>query len=710
MNRIVLYFIFSFFIVLSQTILSQSGGIELQYLSTYQTGIFDQGAAEIVAYDPVTERLFFVNGGSTTIEVLNISDPTNPAFVQSLDMTLYGGSANSVAVKNGIVAVALEDTILQANGRVLFFDAAGTFLNEVTAGALPDMIIFTPDGSKVLTANEGEPNADYDVDPVGSVSIIDISGGIATLTQGNVQNVDFSVLNGATLDTSIRIFGPNATVAQDLEPEYIAISADSKTAWVTCQENNALMIIDIDKAEILDLLGLGFKDHNQPGFGLDASDQDGAINIATWPVKGMYLPDAISSFVYNGETYLITANEGDVREYDGYEEAERMNNITLDSVVFPDFATLQLNSNLGRLNITTSLGDTDNDGAFEELYSFGTRSFTIWDSAGTLVYDSGDEFEQVTASVYPANFNASSTSNSFDNRSDDKGPEPEATLIVELKDSIYAFIGLERIGGIFVYNITNPNSPVLIQYINNRDFSGSPSGGTAKDLGVENTIFIDSSDSPNGLHLLVAANEVSGTVTIFTVEEVVIPVELISFAANSINGGIELTWTTATEINNLGFEIERQEGSKQSINWKKIGYAAGYGTTTETKAYSFTDNDVATGTYSYRLKQIDFDGSYEYSKVIEVDFATVYDFNLSQNYPNPFNPSTNIAFQIADFSFVSLKVYDVLGREVAILINEEKESGKYEIEFNSYNLSSGLYFYTLKADNNINTKKMILIK
>ncbi len=190
------------------------------------------------------------------------------------------------------------------------------------------------------------------------------------------------------------------------------------------------------------------------------------------------------------------------------------------------------------------------------------------------------------------------------------------------------------------------------------------------------------------------------------------PVELFSFDANYTNNKVILNWRTATETNNRGFEIERQDVSRQlSVgNWKKIGYVQGKGTTTEPQSYSFNDKDITNRKYKYRLKQIDFNGTYKYSKEIAINISIPLKFSLSQNYPNPFNPSTNIGFTIPDFGFVTLKIYDVLGREVKTLVNEVKKPGEYKIKFNGSNLPSGVYFYSLKTEDFYQVRKMLLIK
>ncbi|MCB0011064.1 MAG: choice-of-anchor I family protein [Anaerolineales bacterium] len=498
------------------------GGLTLTLIGQYETGIFGESAAEIPAYDPASQQLFITNSANGVVDVLDISDPTSPALVASLPVSPFAASPNSVAVADGLVAIAAEAADKQAPGSVIFYDTAGTFVDAVTVGALPDMVTFTPDGQKVIVAGEGEPNDAYDNDPLGTVTIIDVGAGPTRFAGGFAANIlDFTSFNGG-VDPAIRIFGPNASVAQDLEPEYVAVSPDGGTAYVTLQENNALAIVDIGTESITAVLPLGYADFSSGNHRFDASDRDDAINIANWPVFGMYQPDAIAAFEIAGTTYLATANEGDARDYAGFAEEERIKDLTLDATAFPSSATLQLDENIGRLTVTITEGDTDNDEDFDALYMFGSRSFTIWDSAGNLVWDSGDEFEQITAAAYPENFNSDNDEDTFDTRSDNKGPEPEALTTGVIAGHTYAFIGLERIGGIMVYDVTVPQAPVFMTYVNNRQFpppnptEGNPALGP--DLGVEGLIFIPATVSPNGEFLLVGANEVSGSTTIFQID------------------------------------------------------------------------------------------------------------------------------------------------------------------------------------------------
>ena len=500
------------------TSITAGAPIELRVAGTYASGVFDEGAAEISAYDADTRRLFVTNADANTVDVLDLRSPRQPRLIFTIALAPYGAGVNSVAVYDGLVAVAVEAEPAQEPGSVVFFDTSGNYINDVTVGALPDMVTFTPDGTRALTANEGEPDDDYLVDPEGTVSIIDLSAGAASAT---VTEVNFQAYNG--LDVApVRIFGPGATVAQDLEPEYIAVSEDSSTAWVTLQENNAIAVIDVDNAVVTDLVALGTKDYGVIQNAIDASNRDDGINIRPWPVVGMYQPDAIASYTVDGATYLVIANEGDARDYGGFSEEARIGDVGEDFLVdpdaYPDIDLLTDDARLGRLNITTAPGDSDLDGDIDKIHAYGGRSFSILNAAGEFVYDSGSDLERLLADVLPDQFNATNDENgSFDARSDDKGPEPEGVTVGEIDGRYYAFVGLERIGGIAVYDVTNPIAPRFVQYINNRDFDGDAELGTAGDLGPEGLTFISADDRPGNRPLLAVTNEVSGTTTIYTI-------------------------------------------------------------------------------------------------------------------------------------------------------------------------------------------------
>ena len=310
-----------------------SAGVTLEVISRVETGVFDEGASEISDYDPVSKRLFITNGDSKQVDIVDLSDVEAPVVIDSIDITPFGDNLTSVAVnpagRNEIAVAVVADPETDP-GKAVFFNVDGDLLSSVTVGALPDHIHYTPDGRTVLTADEGQPNDDYDIDPEGSVSIIDVKKGAARVTQGDVRTasfVPFNAIQDEVEDAGVRIFGPGASVAEDLEPEFITVSRDSRTAWVTLQENNAIAEIDIRGATVTQLFALGTKDHSVEGDGLDASNRDDEINIATWPVHGLYQPDSINSYRVGKVTYLVTANEGDARDYDGFSEEERVKDL-----------------------------------------------------------------------------------------------------------------------------------------------------------------------------------------------------------------------------------------------------------------------------------------------------------------------------------------------------------------------------------------------
>ena len=571
-------------------------GLTLEKIGGYSTGLYEESAAEIPAFDAASKRLFVVNAQAGAVDVLDLADPANPVKIGVLDATtvLAGAEINSVAVANGLVAVAVQAPVKTDTGYVALYRASDlTLLGSAPVGAQPDMVTFTPDGKTVLLANEGEPSDDYQIDPVGSISVVDISNPVTP----RVRTAGFDAYIGqeaALRAQGVRIYGPRANAAQDFEPEYIAVSADGTTAWATLQENNALAKIDIASATVTDILPLGYKDHKEARNAFDASDRGGVIDIRTWPgVKGMYLPDSMAAYQVKGQTYLVTANEGDARAWgedndaywagdatQGFVEEFRVRFLTdpagwgsrlaegdlppqlnalaagglLDPATFAYCGATKGNpgacrdqDKLGRLNISWTMGYRMNpDGSpmmfnasglqdpagnrlmYDQLYSYGARSFSIRDANGTLVWDSGAEFEKFFASDacklgsarnIPCKdfFNSGhDEGDAKDSRSDAKGPEPEGVALGQVNGRTLAFIGLERIGGVMVYDITDPRAPFMLDYLNTRDewVTDPPSLATAGDLGPEGLVFIHADQSPNGRHLLVVGNEVSGTTAV----------------------------------------------------------------------------------------------------------------------------------------------------------------------------------------------------
>ncbi|MCB0648724.1 MAG: esterase-like activity of phytase family protein [Saprospiraceae bacterium] len=945
-------------LLLSRMYVKAQNELTLNRLSHFETGL--EGAAETVAFDPESKRGFFTSSVSNSFSIIDLTDPMNPVLIKEVSLDAIGAGPNSIDVYEGLVAVAVQNTDKTMNGRVGFFSVEGELITSVQVGALPDMLTFTPDGQKVLVANEGEPNDDYSVDPEGSISIIDV----ATKQVTNLGFTAFNSKRAYLANKGIRIFGNNgmSTVAQDMEPEYITVTPDSKTAYVNCQESNSVVVVDLTTSAIKDILPLGYKNHalgspkvelfnineliadwpelgspvydggqdavklggfsglffdekastaddyifyavpdrgpnaeaisaatvspkpagdlrpyklpnyqgeivkfsfqpengavslvqripltrqdgvtpisgkgNIPGFdevpvtyadtatafknidytdangeqyhelpydalggdfegilidkegnfwlcdenrpsvykvdstgkliaryvpigtsslgstpveagtygeenipevyskrranrgfeaiaydeeknivyafiqspienpgssvrnktdvirilGLDAnsgqpvaeyvyllernkeagiaasrvdkigdavyignekflvlerdsegpenpygkkyvfeidltgatnilglpisnndgtvdsmsgksleehsadelinagvqavyktlvtnlpsigyqssdksegiallpenkiavlndndfgiagagitdnsvlgiisfednysfdpSDRDDKTELTSNPVYGMLLPDAIASFQKDGQTFIVTANEGDSRDYDGYSEEVRVRDLTLDTTAFPNASALRANSRLGRLKTTTSMGDIDGDGDFDRIYTFGGRSFSIFDQYGNLVYDSGNDFAKRTLEIEPDLFNEDEGTK--DGRSDDKGVEPEAVAVGTIGDYTYAFIGFERQSAIVVYDITDPFNPKFITYYSNRSY---PSSGTIGDIGPEIIKFVPADKSPNGNDLIIVGYEVSGSMAIIQVGEDIVDI------------------------------------------------------------------------------------------------------------------------------------------------------------------------------------------
>jgi hypothetical protein len=500
--------------------------VTLAPIGGYETGIFDQGAAEGVNYNVAAERLFVANQSTipataTTpeigprIDVVDASDPHNPVLEFSIDVSNFG-APTSVATHGDLIAVAIPNgTDETLPGVVMFLDAHSDStvpLKVVQVGPVPDHAVFTPDGLKLLTANEGQPGDT--VDPEGSISVIDLSRGVANATESKITFSAEAALEQKLTNAGVR-FLPDRPAAQSLEPEYIAVHPNSNLAWVTLQENNAVARVNLQSGKVNWVKGLGYKDHSLPENALDPSDRDGGIHIGNWPVLGMYQPDGITVFSSGNELYLATANEGDVFG----DETARLSTLDLDDATFPNEADLKTNSQLGRLNVSQTFGDTDGDGDIDKLFASGARSFTIWTPGAHQVFDSGDDFEQITAATFPANFNASNTNNNLDDRSDDKGPEPTTIVVGEVGGRKYAFVTVERTGGIMVYDVTTASAPSFVQYVNTRDFSQTPGAGTGGDLHPENLTFVSPSDSPTGKALLVVSYQVSGSVRIFEISQ-----------------------------------------------------------------------------------------------------------------------------------------------------------------------------------------------
>lgn len=527
--------------------------VSLDVLGTFSTGVFDESAAEIVAFHAATDRTFVVNAQSGAIDVLDASDPATPTKIDTIDASDAaeigaGAVANSLAIRpDGLIVAAIEAPTKTDTGWLLFVDAATLeILGTVEVGALPDMVTVTKDGTRAVVANEGEPADDFTTDPEGSVGVVDLPSGLAAPAQEAVRTAtfhDFEAGGSKTLDPAVRVFGPTPEagnpVSRNLEPEYVAIEPDGSTAYVALQEANAVAVVDLATATVSHIWPLGAQDHSIPGQGLDPSDRDGGVNIGTWPVKGLYMPDGINAYQAKGATYLVTANEGDAREWGDYVEPSRVKDLGKKGLpgicAGSPLNDVKGDAALGRLNVSTASGLDEAGTCYDELYSFGSRSFSIWTTDGTQVFDSGDDFERTVTRVVPEYFNSNHSESNLEGRSDDKGPEPENLTIGSVGDRTYAFIGLERVGGVMVYDITDPEDAAYVTYVNHRDFAVSAEDGikdaadpaaflaSAGDLGPEGLTFVGAADSPTGEPLVIVGNEVSGSTTFFGVTDLTEP-------------------------------------------------------------------------------------------------------------------------------------------------------------------------------------------
>jgi predicted extracellular nuclease/2',3'-cyclic-nucleotide 2'-phosphodiesterase (5'-nucleotidase family) len=542
-----------------------TNGIELVRLGSYAAA---GGNAEVVSFDPTTDQLYILNTTGNKIEIVQIGSSgalTKTGEINLAGLTEFGG-ANSVAIKNGIVAVAYGSSTVGNDGHVALFNAAGTLQNTIQVGVLPDMVTFTPDGSKILVANEAEA-VSTSSNANGTISIIDVSGGAAAAT---VQTtVGFTALNGseAALDGALGLsLFPGQSAAADIEPEYISVSPDGTRAYVTLQEVNAVAVIDLTNPAAtspLAILPLGSVDRSLVGNAFDPSDQDG-IDIGTWNVRSLLQPDAIATFSVGGETYFVTANEGDARVGTGLTGEEvRLSSAgyDLDNATFPEEAALKQNANLGRLNVLNHEGDTDGDGDIDVITTFGGRGISIFkqnaDGSIEKVRETGGEFERILSQQPNANlfFNGENAFGTFDSRSDNKGLEPEGVDIGVINGHTYAFVTLERAGGVMIYDVTNPATATFVGYKPPLPPTAQPSPDNAP----ETVKFISAADSPTGTALIVTANEVGNATTVYAA---VTPIYQIqgSGQLSALDGQTVSTTGVVTALDSNGFYIQDPNG------------------------------------------------------------------------------------------------------------------------------------------------------
>lgn len=515
---------------------SRTGQDQLNVTHTgrYTSGAdFDKGGTEIVKYNPTNGVAYSINGDKEALDIVDVAHPSVDGTINLKkriylqDNDIEAGDVTSVAVHPGgdyfaVSAPAVDKT---QPGTVAFYDKDGNYLNHVTVGSLPDMVTFSKDGKYLLVANEGEPNDDYTVNPEGSVSVIDVTSGPSHLSAQDIRTASFTKEH----QKGLRALGPNAKDAYlNIEPEYIAVDNQSKYAYVTLQEVSAIAKIDIANASIVDVKALPYKDHSLVQNSMDTSDKDGKSELRRVPVLGLLQPDGIETYEYNGETYLVIANEGDSQDYKGYAEETRVkkikNDIQLDATYYQGYTQEVLDDmvknglfnddQLGRLKVTTDQPFKDENGTYHALVSYGGRSFSILRASDLeMIYDSGNDIEQRILELLPERFNVDYKDYNdieVDGRSDDKGPEVENVVVGQVGSHSYAFVGLERVGGIMIYDITNPYEPYFVKYLYDPD---------NKDISPEGITFESAEKSPNGKPLLIASFEVSGTTSTWELDD-----------------------------------------------------------------------------------------------------------------------------------------------------------------------------------------------
>lgn len=506
------------------------------------------GVSEIVAFHAESQSAFItVDSISTPAAFQRVSmrglastalaNPTTASNLESGAVTsvaahvngngFTAGGVQALAISSNLLAIAVQATPKTDNGVVAFYrlDAQGnaTYLKKVTVGSLPDGMAFSPDGSKLVVANEGELSATFGtdgIDPVGSISIIAVANGTPADVATTLDFSDFNVgaSRASELPADVRIGRAGATVAQDMEPEYVTISPDNSKAYVTLQENNAVAVVNLANNRIERIFAMGYKNHGLAGNALAASDKVSAT--APFALKsyanlfGIYMPDGIATFSVNGTAYFITANEGDDRDDflpSGQKETQRVghSSMVLNGTAFPAATSLKTETELGRLTVFSTSGRNSSN-EFEKLYTLGGRSFSIYNaSTGAQVYDSGSELEQRTYSTLPQ---ALLGKDQVLGRLDNKGPEPESVVVGQVKGKTYAFVALERTSAILMYDLSNPAAPKFVQWLQNTTDMANG------DISPEGLSFVPAAQSPTGNALLLAGHEVSGTVSVWEIK------------------------------------------------------------------------------------------------------------------------------------------------------------------------------------------------
>lgn len=456
--------------------------------------------AEITAYMPLYHKLFAV-GGNSSISVFDLTVVEKPVVIEKKKVL---GHASSVAVFDDLVAVSLISDPHTQNGRVDLYRYGDSLslLKSFSVCPEPDMLTFTPNGAAILVACEGSPSEDGTINPEGAIALIQI------LEENPVSILKFDHLDStALIKKGVRKTGPG-TFFQNLEPEYITVDPSSKMAWVSLQENNAIGVIDLKLKKITNVFGLGALDHSILGQGLDFR-KDGKIKIENAPILGLRQPDGIAVLSENGRHYILTANEGASRNYSSYSDETDILSLFQKGLLNPDIFNSSWLTALQKH--TFSIMEPCSNGPCNHVYAFGSRSMSVFDGqTGKILFDSGDQIEKMIAKTTPSlfNWNAKKGKLKIDARSEDKGAEPEMVTIGEWNDKKVAFLGLERMTGIIVWDLKNPEKPLIIDYYLD-----------PKDRGPEGILFISAQKSPfPRIPLLIVGYEYSKSIVIYSIQ------------------------------------------------------------------------------------------------------------------------------------------------------------------------------------------------
>ena len=501
---------------------NDTAALQAELAGRYNSGAMsaDGGSLEIVQYNAENGFAYAVSGVKGKLIAVDLNASLSGDKAVELSGTEYDirslvradnftyGDMTSVAISpdGGTLAAAIQAEDYTASGIVAVFtcgaDGSLTLRGTVSVGVQPDMVTFTPDGKYILTADEGEPRMGYTaegaVDPKGSVTVIDAA-------DLSARTVDFTAFDSAGARAALAAEGvvlkKDTAPSVDLEPEYIACTND--TAYITCQEANAIAVLDIAKGKFTGVWSVGFEDYSQVP--IDLGNDDKTYAPSTYEdLKGIRMPDAVSLYQVNGTTYLITANEGDSRTWPVDVETD-VNEIK--SKKSPNGRSFEKK--------VTWFDASQYDGLESGVdYLFGGRSFSVLrvtENGLEEVYDSGSDFEAITAKHFPDFFNCSNDNIDLEDRSGKKGPEPEGTAVGAVNGRTYAFIALERIGGVMIYDVTDPAKAEFVNYINSREFAADIQG----DVSPEGLCFVPAAESRTGKPLLLAACEVSGTLAVY---------------------------------------------------------------------------------------------------------------------------------------------------------------------------------------------------